>query len=62
LASNPDHVEANYNLTNVLEGKDDLENSVLFYKKAIHEDTGKSGRKGRGQRTLSSLPKVRSQQ
>lgn len=38
MASIPDHVEANYNLANVLEEKDNLENAVLFYKKAIHED------------------------
>ena len=37
LAVDPDHVEANYNLANLLEEQGDLENAVLFYRKALHE-------------------------
>ena len=38
LGNHPNHVEANYNLANLLEDRDSLEDAILFYFKSMHED------------------------
>lgn len=35
---NPDHPEANYNLASIFEERGELDNALLFYRKALHED------------------------
>jgi Tfp pilus assembly protein PilF len=37
LSIDPDHVEANHNLANRPEERNELDNAILFYRKAIHE-------------------------
>ncbi len=38
LGLNPDHVEGNYNLANLLEGRGELASAAIFYQKAIQVD------------------------